>query len=76
VAGADPYEGDRLGRLGVTKQGLAERDRIVFDLCAEAGAPVAVVMSGGYARNVEDTVDIHFTTIRTASRRAAPKEVA
>jgi acetoin utilization deacetylase AcuC-like enzyme len=76
VAGADPYEGDRLGRLAVTKQGLAERDRIVFDLCAEAGAPVAVVMSGGYARNVEDTVDIHFTTIRTASRRAASREVA
>ncbi|MCG6955920.1 MAG: histone deacetylase [Gemmatimonadetes bacterium] len=76
VAGADPYEGDRLGRLAVTKKGLAERDRVVFDLCAEAGAPVAVVMSGGYARNVEDTVDIHFTTIRTASRWATPREVA
>lgn len=71
VAGADPFEGDRLGRLAVTKAGLAQRDEIVLDRCARAGVPVAVVMSGGYARDVTDTVDIHEATIRTASRRLA-----
>ncbi len=71
VAGADPFEGDRLGRLAVTKAGLAARDERVFDLCAGAGVPVAVVMSGGYARDVTDTVDIHETTVRAASRRVA-----
>jgi acetoin utilization deacetylase AcuC-like enzyme len=76
VAGADPYEGDRLGRLAVTKEGLAERDRLVFDSCDRAGVPVTVVMSGGYARDVEDTVDIHFQTVSAASRRAANREVA
>ena len=50
LAGADPYAGDSLGRLGLTKAGLAERDRLVFDRCREAGLPVAVVMGGGYAR--------------------------
>ncbi len=69
VAGADPFEGDRLGRLSVTKAGMAERDRTVFDLCEAAGIPVAVVMSGGYARDVNDTVDIHEATMLAASRR-------
>lgn len=67
VAGADPYEHDRLGRLAVTRAGLARRDREVFDACAGAGVPVAVVMSGGYAERVEDTVAIHHATIRAAS---------
>jgi len=71
LAGADPFEGDRLGRLAVTKAGLAARDEIVFERCARAGVPVAVVMSGGYAREVTDTVDIHEATIRAASRRLA-----
>ena len=70
VAGADAYRHDRLGRLGVSKAGMAERDRLVFDLCAEAGAPVAVVMSGGYAADIDDTVDIHFETVRRASEHA------
>ena len=69
VAGADPFEGDRLGRLAVTKAGMAERDRRVFDLCAAAGIPVAVVMSGGYAHDVNDTVDIHEATVLAASLR-------
>lgn len=66
LAGADPFEGDRLGRLSVSKEGLEERDRIVFQRCMAAGVPVAVVMSGGYAPRIEDTVDIHFATVRTA----------
>jgi acetoin utilization deacetylase AcuC-like enzyme len=66
VSGADPYEGDRLGRLRVTRDGLAERDRLVFAALRRAGVPVAVTMAGGYAADVDDTVAIHFTTVRTA----------
>jgi acetoin utilization deacetylase AcuC-like enzyme len=67
LAGADPFEGDRLGRLSVTKAGLAERDRMVLESCRDRGIPVAVTMAGGYARNVEDTVDVHFQSIRRAA---------
>ncbi len=67
LAGADPFEGDRLGRLTVTKAGLAERDRIVLETCRERGIPVAVTMAGGYAYEVEDTVEIHFRSIRRAA---------
>ena len=66
LAGADPFESDQLGRLSLSKAGLAARDRLVFDQCHRAGLPVAVVMSGGYARKVEDTVDIHFQTVQIA----------
>jgi acetoin utilization deacetylase AcuC-like enzyme len=67
LAGADPFEGDRLGRLSVTKPGLAERDRMVLEACKDRGIPVAVTMAGGYARNVEDTVDVHFQSIKRAA---------
>jgi acetoin utilization deacetylase AcuC-like enzyme len=67
LAGADPYEGDRLGRLKVTKPGLAQRDRLVLELCRASGVPVAVAMAGGYARRIEDCVDIHFSTVQTAA---------
>ena len=69
IAGADPFLGDRLGRLAVTKLGLAQRDRIVFDLCRLKGLPVAIVMGGGYAKQVDDTVDIHFQTLQVAAER-------
>ncbi len=68
IAGADPYEHDRLGRLSVSKDGLRERDRIVFDACGAASVPIAVVMAGGYAENVHDTVEIHTATVREAAR--------
>jgi acetoin utilization deacetylase AcuC-like enzyme len=67
LAGADPFEGDRLGRISVTKSGLAERDRMVLEACRDCGIPVAVTMAGGYARNVEDTVDVHFQSIKRAA---------
>jgi acetoin utilization deacetylase AcuC-like enzyme len=67
LAGADPFEDDRLGRLSVSKEGLAERDRLVLGSCRVRGVPVAVTMAGGYARRVEDTVDIHFQSIRHAA---------
>ena len=67
LAGADPYEDDRLGRLSVSKEGLAERDGLVLEGCRERGIPVALTMAGGYARKVEDTVDIHFQSIQRAA---------
>ena len=65
LAGADPYTGDRLGRLALSKKGLLDRDKLVMGRCQQIGLPVAVAMAGGYARNVEDTVDIHYQTIST-----------
>ena len=67
LAGADPFAGDRLGRLKVTKEGLAGRDALVLGSCRAAGIAVAVTMAGGYAEEVEDTVDIHLETVRQAS---------
>jgi acetoin utilization deacetylase AcuC-like enzyme len=67
LAGADPFADDRLGRLALSKRGLAERDRMVFDYCHQAGLPIAITMAGGYARNIDDTVDIHFQTVRAAA---------
>ncbi len=64
IAGADPYHGDRLGRLGLTIEGLAARDARVFDACLERGVPVAVVLGGGYADRLEDLVTIHANTVR------------
>jgi acetoin utilization deacetylase AcuC-like enzyme len=66
LAGADPYEGDRLGRLKLTIGGLQLRDRMVFDACRARGLPVVVVMSGGYAPDVDAIVTIHANTIREA----------
>ena len=66
LAGADPHEGDRLGRLKLTTAGLAERDRRVLDAARERRIPVALSMAGGYGRVVEDTVQVHLGTIRAA----------
>ena len=63
VAGADPHEGDRLGRLKLSQQGLAERDRRVLQACGERGIPVAVSMAGGYGHDIERTVDMHQETL-------------
>lgn len=70
LAGADPYRDDRLGRLALTKQGLAARDEWVFSTCQQAGLPVAIVMSGGYARDIVDTAAIHKETVRLAAMHA------
>jgi acetoin utilization deacetylase AcuC-like enzyme len=66
LAGADPYAGDRLGRLALSKAGLAARDRFVLETARERGLPVAVAMAGGYAHELSDIVDIHFATVQTA----------
>ena len=71
LAGSDPFEGDMLGRLKLSKAGLAARDRLVLDHCRAAGIPIAITMSGGYARNIEDSVEIHFNTAKVASEQWA-----
>ncbi len=68
LAGADPHEGDRLGRLALTKRGLERRDELVLGRLAARGIPVAIAMAGGYGRELDDTVDIHAATILAAKR--------
>lgn len=67
LAGADPYVGDRLGKLAVSQEGLAERDQIVLKMCHSRHIPVAVVMAGGYASQIEKIVEIHLATVRAAA---------
>jgi acetoin utilization deacetylase AcuC-like enzyme len=71
LAGADPFEGDRLGRLKLTIEGLRRRDEIVMAACTTARLPVAISMSGGYATDVDEIVTIHANTIRTAAGRCS-----
>ena len=73
LAGADPYEGDLLGRLRLSKAGLAARDAAVFAACAAHNVGVVVVMAGGYAKDVSDIVDIHAETVRQAAALSARK---
>lgn len=67
LAGADPHEGDRLGRLNVSADGLAQRDRRVLDAARARRLPVAIAMAGGYGRAIEDTVAIHLQTVGIAA---------
>jgi len=66
LAGADPHEGDRLGRLELSKQGILKRDQAVFQYALDRKLPLAFSMAGGYGKDLESTVDIHFQTIQTA----------
>ena len=68
LAGADPYEDDRLGRLKLTQRGLAARDEQVLSALNARGIPVAIAMAGGYARNIDDSVAIHARTLQSARR--------
>jgi len=70
VGGADPYCEDQLGGLSLTKAGLKQRDRSVFEEARRRGIPVATTLAGGYAHRVEDTVRIHVNTILAASEIA------
>ena len=69
LAGADPWEGDRLGRLALTKAGLRARDDLVLDRLRAAGADVCVVLAGGYAEDVRDTVEINAATAAAVAAR-------
>jgi len=68
LAGADPYEHDRLGRLALTIDGLARRDQMVLQWCRRHQVPVAIAMAGGYAEDVAAIVQIHAQTLRLASQ--------
>jgi acetoin utilization deacetylase AcuC-like enzyme len=68
LSGADPHEGDRLGKLAVTKHGLRERDRMVFAALRARGVPWVTVMGGGYGKRIEDTVDVYEATVDEALR--------
>ncbi|MFK7766089.1 MAG: histone deacetylase [Mariniblastus sp.] len=76
LAGADPFEGDRLGLLSLTKEGLRRRDQLVIDYCRDLEIPMALSMAGGYAPNIDDIVDIHFSTINIASQRFLRDQIA
>lgn len=73
LAGADPYHGDRLGRLQLSMAGLAARDACVFDLCEQRQWPLVLTMAGGYAVPIEDTVAIHCQTVRALIARQPQK---
>ncbi len=73
LAGADPFSGDRLGQLGLSKAGLQQRDEMVMRFCERQGWPVALAMAGGYAPNIDDIVDIHFATVCIAKEFFALK---
>jgi acetoin utilization deacetylase AcuC-like enzyme len=66
LAGADAHEGDRLGRLALTFDGLARRDAMVIEACREVGLPVAITIAGGYGRDIADTLRVHLNTVRVA----------
>jgi acetoin utilization deacetylase AcuC-like enzyme len=70
VAGADPYRDDQLGGLKLSLEGLEKRDRLVFEKARGRNIPVAVTLAGGYARELEDTIQIHSNTIRVAKEFA------
>jgi acetoin utilization deacetylase AcuC-like enzyme len=68
LAGADPYERDQLGNLRLTREGLLERDRIVIEEARRFRIPVAIVLAGGYALDVQDTISVHINTIKAAAK--------
>lgn len=80
LAGADPYVGDKLGRLALSLEGLRERDAHVVRECYEREVPIVTVMSGGYGKDINDTIEIHCNTIRTVKEvfeyRAATRRLA
>ena len=67
LAGADPHEGDRLGRMRLTFDGLERRDAMVIEACREIGVPVAITIAGGYGVEIDDTVQVHVNTVRVAA---------
>lgn len=69
-AGVDPFAGDRLGKLSLTIEGLQQRDESVIGACRARAIPVATTMGGGYAKDINDTVEAHCNTVRTALRLA------
>lgn len=76
LAGADPYKGDKLGRLALSIDGLGERDAYVLRECYEREVPIVTVMSGGYGKDINDTIEIHCNTIRMVKEIFEPRVAA
>ncbi|HEX8251228.1 MAG TPA: histone deacetylase [Pyrinomonadaceae bacterium] len=74
LGGADPFEKDKLGRLKLTKEGLRRRDEMVLRFAAEREVPIVTTMSGGYALDINDTVEIHSNTIRAVKKVFFPED--
>lgn len=68
LGGADPYENDKLGRLNLTIEGLKKRDKLVLEFAKSEQIPIVTTMSGGYAKDIKDTVEIHCNTIREVKK--------
>lgn len=68
LGGADPFENDKLGRLSLAKQGLMKRDEMVLEFAKTKDVPIVTTMSGGYAADINDTVEIHANTIRAVKK--------
>jgi acetoin utilization deacetylase AcuC-like enzyme len=66
LAGADPHEGDRLGRLKLSLKGLCLRDQMVLDFAKTHDLPIAIAMAGGYGIHIETTVEVHAQTVQLA----------
>ena len=75
LGGADPFEHDKLGRLGLTIEGLRRRDEMVLSFAREMEIPIVTTMSGGYAEDINDTVEIHCNTIRAVKRVFAEPQI-
>ena len=73
LAGADPYKGDKLGRLALSIDGLRERDAFVLHECYKREVPIVTVMSGGYGKDINDTIEIHCNTIRMVKEIFEPR---
>lgn len=76
LAGADPYENDKLGRLGLSINGLLSRDEMVLQFAKTFEVPIVTTMSGGYAADINDTVEIHCNTIRAVKKVFYPRAVS
>lgn len=76
LAGADPYQGDRLGRLSLSMDGLAQRDRLVLEVAKARRLPVAIAMAGGYGHSIDETVAIHLQTLSIASEYVITQPVS
>ncbi|HEX8734151.1 MAG TPA: histone deacetylase [Pyrinomonadaceae bacterium] len=74
LGGADPFEKDKLGRLKLTKEGLRRRDEMVLEYAREREVPIVTTMSGGYALDINDTVEIHSNTIRAVKKVFFPQD--
>jgi acetoin utilization deacetylase AcuC-like enzyme len=75
LAGADPFAGDKLGKLALTIAGLRQRDTMVLKACYDREVPIVTVMSGGYGKRIEDTVEIHCNTIRAVKEVFEPQHL-